>query len=156
MKREIPAILFCAILIGGCTSLRLTGKVLDADTGDVVGTCGITCGPKYVKVDSAGHFSVNVRKYWKTATLTCGGYDTQEIPIEGFQTRYPDLTIRVTPRRVAKSGGAHMDTASAEHATSAEHAKASDHATSAAHTAAAEDTTSVVHPVSAGHSTTPE
>ena len=155
MKTKVPAILFCAILIGGCTPLRLTGTVVDANTGDVVGTCGLTSGPKYVKVDTAGHFAVNVRKTWKTATLTCGGYETQEFPIENFQTRYPELTIRVMPRRLAKTGGAHTDTASAERAKSDEHAKPAEHAKSAEHAAAAEDAASIVHPVAAERTTAP-
>ncbi|HXC52960.1 MAG TPA: hypothetical protein VN634_18885 [Candidatus Limnocylindrales bacterium] len=155
MKTKVPAILFCAILIGGCTSLRLTGTVVDANTGDVVGTCGITSGPKYAKVDSAGHFAVNVRKTWKTATLTCGGYETQEFPIENFQTRYPELTIRVTPRKLAKAGSAHMETASEERATSAEHAKSAGHAKPAEHAAAADDAASIVHPVADERTTAP-
>ena len=101
MKLQIAAILLCAAAAGGCTSLRLAGTVTDAETGDVVGTCGITCGPKYVKVDTAGHFELNARKRWKTATIACGGYESQTFPINEYKTRYPKLTVRVTPRKLA-------------------------------------------------------
>jgi hypothetical protein len=120
MKTEVFATLLCVVLLGGCTSLRLTGTVMDDSTGDVVGTCGLQSGPKYAKVDSAGHFAVNVRKYWKTATLTCAGYETQEIKIDGFATRYPQLTIRVKPRRVGKATGGSTEAASAHRAPSAD------------------------------------
>ena len=106
MKLQIAGFVFCAAAAAGCTSLRLAGTVTDADTGDVVGTCGITSGPKYVKVDTAGHFQLNVRKSWKTATITCGGYESQTFPISEYQTRYPKLSVRVTPRKLAN---AHAD-----------------------------------------------
>jgi hypothetical protein len=99
----LPTSIVLSLLLMGCTSMRVTGDVVDASTGDVVNTCGVTIGPKYINVDSAGHFAVNARKWWKKMDLVCAGYEPQTVMVDSSKTRYPKYKIQVVPRKTAKA-----------------------------------------------------
>jgi hypothetical protein len=94
--------LFFPVLIAGCTSMRVTGNITDSTNGDVVPNCGITIGPRYISADGAGHFVVNARKSWKTLDVVCAGYEPRSVAIDSSETRYPTISIPMTPRRNAK------------------------------------------------------
>jgi hypothetical protein len=104
MKTNIRfALPFLVMLVAGCTSMRVTGNITDSVTGDVVPNCGVTIGPRYISADGAGHFVVNARKSWGKLDVVCAGYEPQSVEVDSSQSRYPTISILMTPRRSAKA-----------------------------------------------------
>jgi hypothetical protein len=102
MTKQTVLALFCALAVSACTSMRLEGFVTDEKTGEPIHTAGITIGEKYVHVDTAGHYVVNVRNYWKTMNLVAPGYVSKSVAWPTNGPRYQKFNVQMTPSGTAK------------------------------------------------------
>jgi hypothetical protein len=95
---RIPAIV-CALILSGCTSIRVSGQVTDDKTGDLLPGCGVTFGEFYSSCDGAGHFTIKGRSYWKTMRVVAPGYVARDVPVDASKTRTPSITVPMTRNR---------------------------------------------------------
>ncbi len=99
MNRRVLPALIAALALSACTSIRVSGFVLDKTTGDGIGACGIMLGRNYVHTDPAGHFSIKADYRDKMMSLTAPGYVPLTVPIDASETRYPIVEIKLVPKK---------------------------------------------------------
>ncbi len=98
-KTSWVPVIVCVSLLAGCTSIRVTGNVTDARTGDLIGPCGVTFGSFYSSCDGAGRFVIKGRKYWKSMRVVSPGYVAQDVPVDASKTRTPFINVQMTRSR---------------------------------------------------------
>lgn len=103
MRMLSRAVILATLVLAGCTTLRVQGLVYDEETSDGISTCGITVGPRYYHVDTAGHYDVKARKDWKTMTFVAPGYETKIVTIQATN-RYPNINVAMK-RKAARGAG---------------------------------------------------
>lgn len=102
MRKQTVVALICALAVSACTSVRVQGFVTDENTGEPIGTAGITIGERYAHVDSAGHYLMNVRKTWKNMELVAPGYETKTMTVDLSKSRAPQVNVQMTPKKAPK------------------------------------------------------
>jgi hypothetical protein len=102
MRRQTVVALCCALALSACTSIRVQGFVTDEKTGEPVGTAGVTLGERYTHVDTAGHYVLNVRKYWKNMQVVAPGYEIRTMKVDLSGHRAPQINVQMTPKPMPK------------------------------------------------------
>jgi hypothetical protein len=97
----ITMALLAALALAGC-SMRVSGYITDAETNEPVSTAGISLGPKYVHVDTAGHYSIKAARHTEEKlAVVAKGYEKAAVSIDSSKSRFPQVNVALTPKRTA-------------------------------------------------------
>jgi hypothetical protein len=88
------------VALSGCDSMRVSGFVTDAATGEPIHACGVMIQDAYTHVDTAGHYSIRAELYGsKKLSFIAGGYEGETVIVDASQTRYPKLDVQLQPKQ---------------------------------------------------------
>lgn len=85
-------------LSAGCSAMRISGTVVDSETGEPAGSCYVTVASETVLTDFAGKYKTKVRRR-KVTTLdvVCNDYEPQSLTIDKSKSRRQVVDVEMTP-----------------------------------------------------------
>lgn len=98
LRKTITTLTVLAVLFTGCTGMRISGVVLDSETGDPAGNCYVTVAAETVLTDFAGQYRTKVRRRKvDQMEVICADYEPQTLTIDKSKSRRQVVDVQMVP-----------------------------------------------------------